>query len=346
MRRMFGWTGRLCRSYKLLLFLTGIACILQIWMGISFFNRTAEPPSQRPPEAVKSSTSENVSFPCNVTSKEALSALSRAKTRECKQQIASLVCAIDRGEIYPASLPRYCHSSVETARAGQYLGCYSDSFQARLLQGELEVLKRDNSPARCVEICTRAGFTLAGLQYGVECFCGNKLPGDQHLLQEDSCNTPCPGQADASCGGYLTMNLYETGFTPLQPSKLGAVTGPEGREKVKVVKVVYLLTIAGRASRQVYRLVKQLYSPHHYILVHVDSRKQFLYEEVERLSERLPNLRLVRQRYSTIWGGASLLTMLLSAIKELLEMEDWTDWDFVLNLSESDYPVKVSIEAL
>ena len=73
------------------------------------------------------------------------------------------------------------------------------------------------------------------------------------------------------------------------------------------------------------------------------SRKQFLYKEVEKLSEKLPNLRLVRQRYSTIWGGASLLTMLLSAIKELLEMEDWTDWDFVLNLSESDYPVKVRL---
>ena len=150
---------------------------------------------------------------------------------------------------------------------GLYLGCYSDSFQARLLQGEMVKLKTENSPARCVSLCTRAGFTLAGLQYGVECFCGNKLPGDQHLLPEERCDTQCPGQEDANCGGYLTMNLYETGFSPLQPSKLGAVTGAEGREKVKVV---YLLTIAGRASRQVYRLVKQLYSPHHYILVHVD----------------------------------------------------------------------------
>ena len=41
----------------------------------------------------------------------------------------------------------------------------------------------------------------------------------------------------------------------------------DGRQRVKIV---YLLTIAGRASRQVYRLVKQIYSPHHYILVHVD----------------------------------------------------------------------------
>ena len=116
MRRLFNWAWRLCRSYKLLLGLTVILCILQIWMGISFFNTAGDSPGLNPPEAVKT-PSENVSFSCNVTSKEALSALSRAKTRECKQKIADLVCAIDRGEIYPASLPRYCHSSVEADKA-------------------------------------------------------------------------------------------------------------------------------------------------------------------------------------------------------------------------------------
>ena len=46
----------------------------------------------------------------------------------------------------------------------------------------------------------------------------------------------------------------------------------EGSSGGKAVKIVYLLTIAGRASRQVARLVRQIYSPDHYILVHVDSR--------------------------------------------------------------------------
>ena len=69
-----------------------------------------------------------------------------------------------------------------------------------------------------------------------------------------------------------------------------------------------------------------------------------MYREVSKLSTKLPNLRVMQTRFSTIWGGASLLTMLLSAMKELLEMSDWTDWDFVLNLSESDYPVKTQAE--
>lgn len=47
---------------------------------------------------------------------------------------------------------------------------------------------------------------------------------------------------------------------------------------------------------------------------------------------------MTRKRYATIWGGASLLEMLLSSMKELLSF-NW-QWDFVINLSESDYPVK------
>ena len=45
------------------------------------------------------------------------------------------------------------------------------------------------------------------------------------------------------------------------------------------------------------------------------SRQEFMYREMEELSAKLPNLRLMTTRYSTIWGGASLLTMLLSAMK-------------------------------
>lgn len=61
---------------------------------------------------------------------------------------------------------------------------------------------------------------------------------------------------------------FSTGHIPLVPPKIGTVGEVTGSK----VKIVYLLTIAGRASRQVHRLVKQIYSPHHYILVHVDSR--------------------------------------------------------------------------
>lgn len=104
------------------------------------------------------------------------------------------------------------------------------------------------------------------------------------------------------------------------------------------MRIVFLLTLNGRAIRQIYRLLKSLYSEHHYFYIHVDSRQDYLFRELVKLESSFPNIRLTRKRFSSIWGGASLLTMLLSCMKELLEM-DW-QWDFVLNLSESDFPIK------
>jgi protein xylosyltransferase len=48
---------------------------------------------------------------------------------------------------------------------------------------------------------------------------------------------------------------------------------------------------------------------------------------------------------STIWGGASLLTMYLRSMDDLLKMADW-NWDFFINLSAADYPIRWAWSAL
>ena len=65
--------------------------------------------------------------------------------------------------------------------------------------------------------------------------------------------------------------------------------------------------------------MKTLYSPQHYFLVHVDSRQDYMHREMEKLSETLPTLRLVKKRFSTIWGGASLLPLLSSPSSDMSE---------------------------
>ena len=79
------------------------------------------------------------------------------------------------------------------------------------------------------------------------------------------------------------MDIFGTGLVPLVPSKIGL----SGGDIDKPVKIVYLLTIAGRASRQVRRLVKQIYSPEHYIFVHVDSRYLSIYEYLLKMLKTL-----------------------------------------------------------
>ena len=42
---------------------------------------------------------------------------------------------------------------------------------------------------------------------------------------------------------------------------------------------------------------------------------------------------------ATIWGGASLLKMLLRCMKDLMARTEWK-WDYFINLSGADYPIK------
>ena len=75
-----------------------------------------------------------------------------------------------------------------------------------------------------------------------------------------------------------------------------------------------------------------------YVIV-VFQRSDYLYRELLELTRTLPNVALTPWRMATIWGGSSLLQMLLKSIEDLLRKQEWK-WDFFINLSESDYPIK------
>ena len=64
-----------------------------------------------------------------------------------------------------------------------------------------------------------------------------------------------------------------------------------------------------------------------------------MYRAAVTLSQQYNNVCVTTQRHATIWGGSSLLTVLLQAMNELVFKEGW-EWDFLINLSESDYPIK------
>ena len=119
-------------------------------------------------------------------------------------------------------------------------------------------------------------------------------------------------------------------------AKKSAVTDLPQLAKTRQAKIAFLLSLNGRSARQVRRLLKVIYRPHHFYYIHVDARQDYLFREMLKLEGKLPNLKVARKRLSTIWGGASLLKMLLRSFAGALNFE----WDFILNLSESDFPVK------
>ncbi|GFR58845.1 xylosyltransferase oxt [Elysia marginata] len=231
---------------------------------------------------------------CNVTAKDVSSAIRRAKSPQCKQEIADVFCQQQAGQLYSLQLPNFC-------------------------------------PNR--------GMKYAGLQFTKECWCGNQYGQHGAQLEEAHCQSICPGNASETCGAYLSNRVFGTGVHEVKreeaPLKHRILNATEQR-----VKIVFVLTVNGRAIRQVARLLRVIYSPEHFYYIHVDKRQEFLYRELLSLQERLPNVMLTQQRFSTIWGGASLLQAHLAFLTELFQERPSWDWDYYINLSESDYPVK------
>jgi protein xylosyltransferase len=142
--------------------------------------------------------------------KEVLSAVQRARTQECKEHIIDVACAIKSNTLYPSKLPNSCPSGNYIANRS--IGCFKDSKKNRLLSKLYSNFKESNSAKKCIQTCLQSGFLFAGVQYSTECFCGNTEPDIKHKLPDSSCNMKCPADQKSICGGYFTMNVYETGI--------------------------------------------------------------------------------------------------------------------------------------
>nr|CAJ76263.1 protein-O-xylosyltransferase [Drosophila yakuba] len=267
---------------------------------------------------------------CDILAREAISALQRAKTKDCREHIAHIACAIQAGRFYAPQLRSSCPAGNHTANVS--LGCFKDEKDRRLLDGYYSSSKTTNSPAKCVELCLQSGYPYAGVQYGRECFCGYDTPPRAAKLPDSSCNTKCLGNAKEICGGFYAMNIYETGIS----SEVHGSTGGHHSTRGNEARADRISADAQwQSAASLHRLLKRS------MLRNTSTTftwTNYLYRKLLELESKFPNIRLARKRFSTIWGGASLLTMLLQCMVDLLQ-SNW-HWDFVINLSESDFPVK------
>ncbi|KAK8086537.1 hypothetical protein PG994_001511 [Apiospora phragmitis] len=68
-----------------------------------------------------------------------------------------------------------------------------------------------NSPLECQKACDTAGYNLAGLELGRECWCGNAIEGANNPVDPSVCNMNCPGDDTESCGGVLALSMFYKG---------------------------------------------------------------------------------------------------------------------------------------
>nr|CAB3267814.1 xylosyltransferase [Phallusia mammillata] len=109
-------------------------------------------------------------------------------------------------------------------------------------------------------------------------------------------------------------------------------------ESLRPVRICFMLVVHGRAFRQFKRLLRVIYHRDHFYYIHVDKRSDYLFREIKKVIKQYPNVVVAPWRMATIWGGSSLLQMLLRSMSDVLRL--WTKWDFFINLSALDFPIE------
>lgn len=110
--------------------------------------------------------------------------------------------------IGPALLP---YVDLTVSKGFEYIGCGTDvAFQTRTLSGA-STAGPNMTVEYCVDYCVGEGFSIAGVEYTDECYCGDSVPSDRAPtagLMGD-CTMPCAGDSSENCGGAQLISLYQ-----------------------------------------------------------------------------------------------------------------------------------------
>ncbi|KAK5123424.1 hypothetical protein LTR85_002856 [Meristemomyces frigidus] len=99
-----------------------------------------------------------------------------------------------------------------------YWGCWSDQTPASFTN--LVYQNNSNTIELCTSTCAQAGYTMAGAEFGTQCFCGDSLGYEAQEVIDSSCGTPCAGNSSEICGGGNRLSLFSNG-TPVVNSAPG-----------------------------------------------------------------------------------------------------------------------------
>jgi len=85
-------------------------------------------------------------------------------------------------------------------------GCYSDTRSSRTLERRVDA--GNVTVESCVKECGKQSFTIAGLEYAQECWCGNDIRSPGAPISQGACNQACIGNKTEVCGGPDALQVY------------------------------------------------------------------------------------------------------------------------------------------
>lgn len=97
-----------------------------------------------------------------------------------------------------------------TSSGWGYQGCGADNYYSRALTGA-STSQSSMTNEQCVKFCGDKGFSIAGSEYGKECYCANSIPDSAKPIPGvvGDCSMPCAGDDSEFCGGSARLSLYQ-----------------------------------------------------------------------------------------------------------------------------------------
>jgi len=121
----------------------------------------------------------------------------------------SVTCGGDSSKKCGGSWTMTVFTKVATSTQWNSAGCYYDSSSKRMLREVGTLGIAGLTTEQCIASCATAGYTMAGTEYGNECYCGSQIyKEDGSGVVSTGCNVPCNGNSAQTCGGGNRLNLY------------------------------------------------------------------------------------------------------------------------------------------
>lgn len=120
--------------------------------------------------------------------------------------------------------PQAYFTDLTQTQKWAYAGCGTDSIYARKFTGA-STSSKTMTVETCVDFCSDKGFSVAGAEYGNECYCANSIPADAAPIPGymGNCMMKCAGDAGEYCGGAGTISLYQKCTGSCQNPQFGVV---------------------------------------------------------------------------------------------------------------------------
>ncbi|KAF9516439.1 hypothetical protein BS47DRAFT_1441245, partial [Hydnum rufescens UP504] len=143
----------------------------------------------------------------------------------------SMPCSGDSTQTCGAGNRIMIYTSASALPSGwSALGCYTDAVSNRAL-ASFSNSSSTNTPNSCIANCVSLGYSLAGVEYGQQCFCANSITATPsafsgQVAASSDCSMACSGSPVQTCGDSNRIFIYNSSSTtPMKPMPTAPASG-------------------------------------------------------------------------------------------------------------------------